>query len=114
MSYKVTGTICHIDETREYGQNGFRKRQIVLAQEDGKYDNFVPLEFLQDRCDDADELSVGSEITIEFKLSGRKWRNPEGEYRYFLNLEVVDVIDLQLEHAVEASQAEEEPDELPF
>ena len=90
MSSKVTGTICHIGETKEFGTNGFRKREVVLVQNQGKYDNYIPIVFIQDKCDDADELAAGTEVTVEYKLSGRKWTSPEGEDRYFINLEVVD------------------------
>ena len=111
MSNKVTGVICHIGETKEFGSNGFRKREIVLVQEQGKYDNYIPVVFIQDKCDDADELSAGTEVTVEYRLSGRKWTSPEGEDKYFVNLEVVDVIDVQMAHAAEASQEE---DDCPF
>ena len=114
MSSRATGTICHIGETKEYGQNGFRKRQLVLAQEDGKYDNYIPIEFIQDMCDDVEGLKLGSEVTVEYKLSGRKWRSPEGDVRYFLNLEAVDVIDTDSENAAEASHNDDQDDEVPF
>ena len=111
MSNKVTGTVCHIGETKEFGSSGFRKREVVLVQEQGKYDNYVPVTFILDKCDEADKLSAGTEITVEYRLSGRKWTSPEGEDRYFINLEVVDIVDVQMEHAVEAAQDE---DDCPF
>ena len=114
MSSKVTGTICHVGETKEFGTNGFRKREVILVQNQGKYDNYIPVVFIQDKCDEADELTSGTEVTVEYRLSGRKWTSPEGEDRYFINLEVVDLIDIALEHAVEASQNDDEGDDLPF
>tara|TARA_R110002020_G_scaffold25519_1_gene82986 strand:+ start:39 stop:383 length:345 start_codon:yes stop_codon:yes gene_type:complete len=114
MSNKVTGTICLIGETKEYGENRFRKREVVLVQNQGKYDNYIPVTFIQDKCEDADELTDGAEVTIEYRLSGRKWRSPEGEDRYFVNLEVMDVVNIAMEHAVEASQSEGEDEDLPF
>lgn len=92
MNNQVTGTIHQIDETKEYGDRGFRKRMIVLVQNQGKFDNYIPLEFIQDSCDMADELSNGMEITCEFRISGRKWVAPDGEVKYFQNLEIKDII----------------------
>ena len=70
MSNKVTGTVCHIGETKEFGSSGFRKREVVLVQEQGKYDNYIPVTFILDKCDEADKLSAGTEITVEYRLSG--------------------------------------------
>ena len=114
----VCGTIAFIDETREYGDNGYRKRLMVLVQNQGKYDNYIPVEFIQDMCDKCDELRMGSEVTVEYKIKGRKWTTPEGNDRYFVNLEVVDVIDHEAEMAFEQSQSNE-PDtedsgDVPF
>ena len=114
----VCGSIVFIDETREYGDNGFRKRLMVLTQNQGKYDNYIPVEFIQDMCDKCDELRMGSEVTVEYKIKGRKWVTPEGNDRYFVNLEVVDVIDHEAEMAFEQSMSNEKDTEdnsdVPF
>ena len=112
MSNKVTGTICHIGEIKEFGASGFRKREVVLAQSQGKYDNYIPVTFIQDKCEDADKLDAGTEITVEYNLSGRKWTSPEGEDKYFVNLEVVNVLNIEMAHAVKASQ--EDKEDIPF
>jgi len=112
MSSKVTGTIHLIDETKEFGTSGFRKREIVLVQNHGKNDNYIPLTFILDQCEDADELTAGAEVTIEYRLSGRKWTSPEGEDKYFVNLEVVNVVNVSMDHTVK--EAKEEKEDVPF
>lgn len=62
---------------KEFGTSGFRKREVILVQNQGKYDNYIPVVFIQDKCDDADELTAGTEVTVEYNLSGRKWTSPE-------------------------------------
>jgi single-stranded DNA-binding protein len=109
---KVTGTIHLINETKEFGTNGFRKREVVLVQNQGKYDNYIPVTFILDQCEDADELTAGAEVTIEYRLNGRKWTSPEGEDKYFVNLEVMNVVNIAMEHAVESAQ--EEKEDIPF
>lgn len=87
---KVRGIVHFIDETKSYGQKGFRKRLVVLEQDKGRFTNFVPLEFIQDGCDSADQLNVGDEVEIEYRLSGRKWqRDPNSEVKYFLSAEAL-------------------------
>ena len=63
----VKGTIHLIEETKTYGQKGFRKRLVVLEQvKGGGFTNYVPVEFLKDACDSVDELHLGDEIEDMF------------------------------------------------
>jgi len=86
--WTVRGTVHLIEETKTFGQKGFRKRLVVLEQDKGRFTNYVPLEFLQESCDSVDELNVGDEIEVPFRLSGRKWqRDANSEVKYFLSAE---------------------------
>ena len=86
--WTVRGTVHLIEETKTFGQKGFRKRLVVLEQDKGRFTNYVPLEFLQESCDAVDELSVGDEIEVPFRLSGRKWqRDANSEVKFFLTAE---------------------------
>ncbi|MBP86375.1 MAG: hypothetical protein CMJ64_06630 [Planctomycetaceae bacterium] len=88
---KVSGVVHVVEETKTYGQKGFRKRLVVLEQDNGNFTNYVPVEFLQDACDSADELNVGDEVEVTYRLSGRKWqRDPSSEVKYFLNAEATN------------------------
>ena len=86
----VRGTIHLIEETKTYGQKGFRKRLVVLEQDNGRFTNYIPLDFIQDGCDSVDELNVGDEVEIAYRLSGRKWqRDAASEVKYFLSAEAL-------------------------
>ena len=85
---KVRGVVHFIDETRAYGQKGFRKRLVVLEQDNGRFINYVPLEFTQDGCNTVDQLKLGDEVEVDFRLSGRKWqKDADSDVKYFLNAE---------------------------
>jgi len=85
---KVRGIVHFIDETKTYGQKGFRKRLLVLEQEDDRFTNYVPVEFTRESCDSVDQLSVGDDVEISYRLSGRKWqKDPSAEVKFFLNAE---------------------------
>ncbi len=87
---KIRGKVHFIDETKTYGQKGFRKRLVVLEQDNGRFTNFLPFEFVQDGCHSVDQLNVGDEVEIEYRLSGRKWqRDPDSEVKFFLSAEAV-------------------------
>ena len=86
----VRGIVHHIDETKTYGQKGFRKRLVVLEQDTSRFTNYVPVEFIQDSCDTVDELKLGDDVEITYRLSGRKWqKDANSEVKYFLNAEAL-------------------------
>lgn len=85
---KVRGVVHLIEETKTYGQKGFRKRLVVLEQDNDRFTNYIPLDFLQDACDAVDDLNVGDEAEITYRLSGRKWqKDAQSEVKFFLNAE---------------------------
>ena len=87
---KVTGNVHLIEETKTYGQKGFRKRLVVLEQDKGSFTNYVPVEFVRDSCDAVDELNVGDEVEITYRLNGRRWqKDPQSEVKFFLNAEAM-------------------------
>ena len=79
---EVTGKIKKIDETKTFGNNGFRKREVVVTT-DEQYPQFLLIEFIQDKCDLLDNYNVGEDVKISINLRGREWINPEGEAKYF-------------------------------
>jgi len=91
MSNASLRGIVHLTEdTKTFGQKGFRKRTVVLEQNLGRFTNYIPLDFIGDACDSADALSVGDDITVNYRLSGRKWqRDPQSEVKYFLSAEAL-------------------------
>ncbi len=92
----VQGTVHLIEETKTYGQKGFRKRLVVLEQDKGRFINYIPLEFVHEDCDRADELSVGDDLEVTYRLSGRRWQRDErSEVKFFLNAEATDFKVLQ-------------------
>ena len=83
---KVSGKVHFIDDTKTFGQNGFRKRTVVLEQDSGRFTNYIPVEFIQESCDSVHSLKVGDEAEITFQLTGRKWqKDAASEVKYFLN-----------------------------
>ncbi len=120
---KVKGVVHFIDQTKTFGQKGFRKRLVVLEQNtSGRFVNFVPLDFTQDGCDKVDQLHVGDEVEVEFRLSGRKWqRDADSEVKFFLNAEATTYRLLAGKAPVDEdaineqfAEAESDDDEVPF
>lgn len=83
---EVEGKIKVIGETKEYGSNGFRKREIVLTTEE-QYPQFLNIEFIQDKTEVVDNFNVGDQVKIGINLKGREWVSPQGETKYFNSIQ---------------------------
>lgn len=79
---EVQGKIKLIGETKEFGSNGFRKRELVLTTEE-QYPQFLLIEFIQDKTDLLNTYQVGQSVKVSINLRGREWVNPQGETKYF-------------------------------
>lgn len=113
-SNSVSGKVSLLEDTKEYGQNGFRKRLLVIAQENGRYENIIPMYFIQDNCEMADGLEEGMLVTVSFRLRGRAWqRDAEDETKYFLDAEVLDIFS-PLDNEPEEVPPPHDDDEVPF
>jgi single-stranded DNA-binding protein len=104
----------------------FRKRELVVVT-DEQYPQFISINFIQDKCDLLNNYSVGEPVKVSINLRGREWVNPQGETKYFNDIQGWRVEKLQPQMPSEmppmpASQAfapapsfnEEEHDDLPF
>ncbi len=79
---EIQGKIKMIDETKTFGNNGFRKREVVVTTEE-QYPQHILVEFIQDKCDLLNSYNVGQDVKISINLRGREWTNPQGEVKYF-------------------------------
>ena len=83
---EILGKIKWIDETKTYGTNGFRKREVVVTTEE-QYPQHILIEFIHDKCELLNSYQVGQTVTIGINLRGREWVNPEGETKYFNSIQ---------------------------
>lgn len=82
----IAGKIKLLDETKTYGNNGFRKREIVITTEE-QYPQHIMVEFVQDKCELLNAFQVGQNVKIGINLRGREWVNPQGETKYFNSIQ---------------------------
>lgn len=83
---EVSGRIKMIDETKAFGANGFRKREMVVTT-DEQYPQHIMIEFTQDKCDLLNSYQVGEPVKVSINLRGREWVNPQGETKYFNSIQ---------------------------
>ena len=121
----ISGKVKLINETKEYGSNGFRKREIVLTTQE-QYPQNILVEFIQDRTNLLDAFNIGDLVKVDINLRGREWTNDKGEIKYFNSIQgwriekVEDDYESQLpplptkEDLNISESSENEPDDLPF
>ncbi len=100
---EVQGRIKMIGETQTFGNNGFRKREIVVTT-DEQYPQHIMVEFVQDKTDLLNNYKEGQQVKISINLRGREWVNPQGETKYFNSIQG---------WRIEAVQAESGDSNLP-
>ncbi len=79
---EVSGKIKVLGDIKTFGDNGFRKREVVITTQE-QYPQHLLIEFVQDRCELLDSFNVGENVKISINLRGREWENPEGDVKYF-------------------------------
>ena len=80
-SIKISGQVILVEETKEYGSNGFTKRTMVIEVPDGQYPQKIPVEAVKDKCTMFDGISEGDMVTADCNLRGSEWKD-----RFFLSL----------------------------
>ena len=117
MKYEATGIIHAITQTKEYGSSGFKKRELVLEIDDGKYQQLVPFEVTGDKVSMLDEYESGQTVRVDFNLRGREWKKDGQDVRYFGSLNAWRVEDIGGSTNVPAGEdidGSVNGDEIPF
>jgi hypothetical protein len=123
---EVTGKIKVINAEQQVSAS-FRKRELVVATEE-QYPQFISINFVQDKCDLLNNYQAGEAVKVSINLRGREWVNPQGETKYFNDIQGWRIEKIQTEApsagmpAMPAAEAfapatnfnEEEHDDLPF
>lgn len=91
---EIEGTIKMIDETKTYGSNGFRKREVVITTQE-QYPQHLLIEFVQDKTNLLDNYQEGQPVKVSINLRGREWTNPQGEIKYFNSIQGWRIENLQ-------------------
>jgi len=100
---EIQGRIKVLGQTKEFGSNGFRKREVVVTTEE-QYPQHIMVEFIQDKTSLLDQYAVGQQVKISINLRGREWVSPQGETKYFNTIQG---------WRIEALQSEAAPNEMP-
>ena len=99
MSFKITGSIIEVKETRVVSEK-FSVREFVIQDDSGQYPQKIQFQASQDRCDLLDKFKGGEVVNVSFNLRGREWINPQGESKYFNSLDAWKIEGVQFEGSI--------------
>ena len=83
---ELLGKIKLIGDIKTYGDNGFRKRELVLTTEE-QYPQHILIEFNQNNWELLDNYSIGQTVRIGINIRGREWESPDQGIKYFNSIQ---------------------------
>jgi len=119
MELIIEGVIHRICKPIEF-DSGFRKCEVHILVEDGKYPQTIPVEFLKDDVDEVMSLTVGSGVKMRCNVRGKEWKKEStGEVRAFLSLvpwkyEVLDPKSIREKVIEDSKNNEHAADDMPW
>jgi len=81
MKFDVTAVIKEIGGIETVGSKGFQKRNLILSEESGQYENLVCVEFSGDKLQDPERYQVGQTVKAGGFVNCNEWNG-----KYFTSL----------------------------
>ena len=106
---QIIGKVHLIGQTETVGNNGFTKRQIVIATTE-QYVQYIPIDFVKDKCSILDSYKVGQEVTVDVNVRGSEYNG-----KFYVNLQGWKINTVQGNVQASVQQTESLVDDnLPF
>ena len=83
---ELLGKTKLIGDIKTYGDNGFRKRELVITTEE-QYPQHILIEFIQNNCELLDNFNLGQTVRIGINIRGREWESPDQGIKYFNSIQ---------------------------
>ena len=82
---EISGKVKYISQDIKVSDS-FTKRELVVTT-DEQYPQHILINFVQDKCNLIDKLVTGDNVKVSINLRGREWVNPQGESKYFNDIQ---------------------------
>jgi translation initiation factor IF-3 len=94
MKVDVIGQISQIGDLQVFGENGFKKQEVIIKTVE-EYSQFYVIEFTQQKIELLQDLEVGQNVKVTCGLNGREYTNPDnGKYNVFMSLRAWEVTNI--------------------
>jgi len=112
---EINGSVHLIRQTETVGNNGFTKRQLVVATEE-QYVQHVAIDFVKDKTSVLDGYNVGDKVKVSVNVRGSEYNG-----KYYVNLQGWRIEKLEANNATvnepkvfNTVSTDEQHDDLPF
>lgn len=82
---EIVGTIKVINPAQQVSAT-FKKRELVVVT-DQEYPQYISINFINAKADLLDRFAEGQEVKISVNINGRSWTSPQGETKYFNDIQ---------------------------
>ena len=97
------GKVSFINETEKLKPTFYKK--VIGLEVQGYQPQILPIEFINDRIKQADQLKVGDDVRVHFIIGASQWENREGKTNHsvYLRAQKVEVFG---RHKTESAMSE--------
>ena len=81
----IVGQIAQIGKVEEFGENGFKKQEIIVKTVEER-PNFYVVEFTQKNIEKFEGFKLGDNVNATCNLNGREYTSKEDVYSVFMSL----------------------------
>jgi hypothetical protein len=118
MELTIEGVVRRINQPQEFA-SGFRKCEVHIEVENGKYTDVLPIEFIKEMADEASTLNIGERVKMRCFLGGREWDGGDRGWRAFMSLtvfkyELLDPKSIRETVIEKSKQTEPQADDMPW
>ena len=85
----LVGQVSQIGQTEEFGENGFKKRELILKTVE-EFPSFFKVEFTGDKINLLDSFKDGQNVKIIAYLKGREYKTDD-KYDVFMSLRASEI-----------------------
>jgi len=84
-SNELTIIVEKVCETKEFGTNGFRKRELI-GNTEGEYPSVYLFEFANDKADLLDDIQPNDKVTVHYNTRCRRVEKEGKDDMFFTSL----------------------------
>jgi ribosomal protein L21E len=70
---EIKGSIFHLGEIEKVNDK-FQKRVVVISVQDGQYEQKIPIEFTQAKCELLNSFRVGDTVSVAINIQGSEYK----------------------------------------
>jgi pectin methylesterase-like acyl-CoA thioesterase len=121
MSIELVGTLYRVYPTQAVSDR-FSKREFVIKNKEGEYDNYVKMQLTNSKVDLIDAYTVGQEIRVSVNIGCRPYVDKNNVEQFYTNVSAwriqhaaaVSANESSINSDFQMSQVPGEDDDLPF